>query len=45
LPSAGSLGGTAYHCAQTTALVRDRDAQLRAAEINPDQSHWYRGSE
>jgi hypothetical protein len=45
LPSAGSLGRTAQDCAQTTAVVRDRHAQLRATEINANQGHGYRGSE
>src|SRR6202043_2366904 len=45
LPAAGSFRRSAHDGAQATAVVSDRDAQLRTAEIDPDQSHWYRGSE
>jgi len=45
LTAAGGLGGMPHHGSQAATIIRNRDAQLRAAQVDADEGHGYRGSE
>ena len=45
LTAAGSLGRVPHHGSQAATIIRNRDPQLGAAQVDADEGHGCRGSE